>query len=47
MGAKGKPDTVHIIEQERLQWCGHVKGMPGERIPKLIVDWIQWERMKR
>ena len=30
-----------------LQWCGHVKRMPGERIPKLTMDWIPWERRKR
>ena len=26
---------------------GHVKRMPEERIPKLIMDWIPWERRKR
>jgi len=44
MGMKGKPD---IIQQKRLQWYGHVKRMPEERIPKLITDWISWERRKR
>ena len=40
MGVKRKPDIIDIIEQKRLQWYGHVKRMPGERIPKLIMDWI-------
>jgi len=40
MGVKGKPDIMDITEQERLQWYGHVKTMPEERIPKLIMDWI-------
>jgi len=47
MGMKGKPDIIDIIEQKRLQWCGHVKRMPEERIPKLIMDWIPWGRKKR
>ena len=25
MGAKGKPDIIDIIEQKRLQWCGHIE----------------------
>ena len=44
---KGRPDTIDIIEQKRLQWYGHVKRMPGERIPKLIMEWIPRERRKR
>jgi len=38
MEVKGKPDTIDIIEQKILQWNGHVKRMPEERIPKLIMD---------
>jgi hypothetical protein len=45
MGVKGKPD---IIERKRLQWYGHVKRMPEERIPKLIMEWIpRREKEKR
>jgi len=47
MGVKGKPDTIDIIEQKRLQWDGHVRRMPEERISKLIMDWIPWERRKK
>jgi hypothetical protein len=44
MGVKGKPD---IIEKKRLQWYGHVKRMPEERISKLIMEWIPEERRRR
>jgi hypothetical protein len=44
MGVKGKPD---IMEKKRLQWYGHVKRMPEERIPKLIMEWIPEERRRR
>ena len=47
MGVKRKPDILDTIEQKRLQRYGHVKGMPEERIPKLITDWIPRERRKR
>jgi hypothetical protein len=38
---------IDIIEKKRLQWYGHVKRMPQERIPKLIMEWIPWERRNR
>jgi hypothetical protein len=47
MGVKGKPDVIDIIEKKRLQWYGHVKRMSGERIPKLIMEWLSEERRKR
>jgi len=47
MGVKGKPDIIDIIEQKRLQWYGHVKRMPEERIAKLIMASIPRERRKR
>jgi len=47
MGVKGQPDITDIIEKKRLQWYGHVKRMPKERIPKLIMEWIPLERSKR
>ena len=47
MGVKGKPDIIVIIEQKRLQRYGHVKRMPEERIPKLIMDWIPREGRER
>jgi len=47
MGVKGKPDSIDITEQTRLQWYGHVKRMPEERTAKLIMDWLPRERRKR
>jgi hypothetical protein len=47
MGVKGKPVIIDIIEKKRLQWYGHVKRMPEERIPKLVMEWIPEERRKR
>jgi hypothetical protein len=44
---KEKPDIIDIIEKQRLQSYGHVKRTPEERIPKLIMEWIPWERRKR
>ena len=40
-------DIIDIIQQKRLQRYGHVKRMPEERIPKLIMDWIPRERRRR
>jgi hypothetical protein len=39
--------TADSIEKKRLQWCGHVKRIPEERIPKLITEWIPLERRER
>ena len=47
MGVKGKPGIIDIIEKKRLQWYGHVKRMPEERIPKLTTEWVPLERRKR
>jgi hypothetical protein len=40
---KEKPD---IIERKRLQWYGHVKRMPEERIPQLIMEWTYMNRSR-
>jgi hypothetical protein len=47
MGVRGTSDIIDIIEKKRLQWYGHVKKIPEERIPILIMDWIPLERRKR
>jgi hypothetical protein len=47
MGVKGKPDIIDIIEKKSLQWYGYVKGMPEDRIPKLIMERIPEGSRKR
>jgi len=47
MGVKGKPEITDIIQQKILQCYGHVKRMPEDRIPTLIMDCIPRERRKR
>ena len=44
---KGKPDIINTIEKKRLQWYGHVKRMPEDRLSKLIMEWIPPERRER
>jgi hypothetical protein len=40
---KGELDIIDIIEKKRLKWYGHVKRMPEERIPKLVMKWVPEE----
>ena len=47
MGVKRVPDIIDIVERKRLQWYSDIKRMPEERIPKLMMEWIPWERRKR
>jgi hypothetical protein len=47
MGVKGKPNITDIIKKKRLQLYGHIKRMPEERIPKLIMEWIPQDSRKR
>ena len=42
MGVQKKPDIIDIIEKKRLQWYGHVKRMPEQRL-----EWIPIERKKK
>ena len=39
--------SVNLEKKKRLKWYGHVKRMPEERIPKLIMEWVPLERRKR
>jgi hypothetical protein len=40
-------DIIDIIEKKRVQWYGHVKRMPEDRLTKLIMGRIPEERRKR
>jgi hypothetical protein len=46
MGVKGKPDIIDILQKKTLQWYSHVKRMPEEKIPTLILEWVPEERRK-
>jgi hypothetical protein len=47
MEVRGKSYIIDIIQKKTLQWYGHVKKMPEERMPKVIMEWILRDRRKR
>jgi hypothetical protein len=32
-------NILEVIEEKRLRWFGHVKRMPGNRLPMKILEW--------
>jgi hypothetical protein len=32
-------NILEVTEEKRLQWFGHVKRMPGNRLPLKILEW--------
>jgi hypothetical protein len=32
-------NILEVIEEKRLQWFGHVKRRPGNRLPLKILEW--------
>jgi hypothetical protein len=32
-------NILEVIEEKRLRWSGHVKRMPGNRLPLKILEW--------
>jgi hypothetical protein len=30
---------LKVIEEKRLRWFGHVKRIPGNRLPLKILEW--------
>jgi hypothetical protein len=39
-------NILEVTEEKRLQWLGHVKRMPGNRLPLKILEW-EPEGMRR
>jgi hypothetical protein len=39
-------NILEVIEEKRLRWFGHVKRMPGNRLPLKILEW-EPEGMRR
>jgi hypothetical protein len=34
-----RKNILEIIEEKRLRWFGHVKRMPGNRLPLKVLEW--------
>jgi hypothetical protein len=32
-------NVLEVTEEKRLRWFGHVKRMPGNRLPLKILEW--------
>jgi hypothetical protein len=41
-----RKNSLEVIEEKRLRWFGHVKRMPGNRLPLKILEW-EPERTRR
>jgi hypothetical protein len=42
-----RKNIVEVTEEKRLRWFGHVKRMPGNRLPLKILEWEREEREDR
>jgi hypothetical protein len=40
-------NILEVIEEKRLPWFGHVKRMPGNRLPVKILEWEPEETRRR
>jgi hypothetical protein len=34
-----RKNILEVTEEKRLRWFGHVKRMPGNRLPLNILEW--------
>jgi hypothetical protein len=41
-----RKNILEVIEEKRLRWFGHVKRMPGNRMPLKMLEW-ELEEMRR
>ena len=40
-------NVLVVIEERRLRWYGHINRMPGDRIPKMMMEWLVDGRGKK
>jgi hypothetical protein len=38
-GMEVRKNILEVIEEKRLRWFGHVKRMPGNRLPLKVLEW--------
>jgi hypothetical protein len=36
---EARKNILEVIEEKRLRWFGHVKRMPGNRLPRKVLEW--------
>jgi hypothetical protein len=41
-----RKNILEVTEEKRLRWFGHVKRMPGNRLPLKVLEW-EPERTRR
>jgi hypothetical protein len=34
-----RKNILEVIEEKRLRWFGHVKRIPGNRLPPKVLEW--------
>jgi hypothetical protein len=39
-------NILEVTEEKRIRWFGHAKRMPGNRLPRKILEW-EPERTRR
>jgi hypothetical protein len=40
-------NILEVTEEKRLRWIGHVKRMPGNRLPLKILEWEPEGKQRR
>jgi hypothetical protein len=36
---EARKNVLEVTEEKRLRWFGHVKRMPGNRLPLKVLEW--------
>jgi hypothetical protein len=42
-----RKNILEVTEEKRLRWFGHVKRMPGNRLPLKVLEWEPEETRRR